>query len=390
MLGIFRRHLKRCAHRPEGRRFRRCQCPVWVDGHLHGTEIHKSLGTRDWQKAQGIVRGWEAEGRLRSTNEPVTIKEAWQKFLADAAARKLTEASIYKYELLARRMDAFTERGGYRFLFELTVDVLSTFRTEWRDGALSSLKKLERLRTFLGFAVKRKWIPDNPAGELNAPKVQVKPTMPFTHEEMVSILAAIEHYATKTAHNGKLNAQRMRSLVLLLRYSGMRIGDAVSLSVDRVTNHRLFLYTAKTGTPVYTVLPDFVVRALEATPKMTERYYFWTGVGKLCTAVRMWDMRLKRIFDQAKLARGHAHRFRDTFAVELLLQGVPMERVAVLLGHQSIKITERHYAPWVRARQEQLEEDVSRVWSCDPLVLLEGESQTKGTPKLREKSTAVN
>jgi integrase/recombinase XerD len=128
----------------------------------------------------------------------------------------------------------------------------------------------------------------------------------------------------------------------------------------------------------------------EATPKMTERYYFWTGVGKLCTAVRMWDMRLKRIFDQAKLARGHAHRFRDTFAVELLLQGVPMERVAVLLGHQSIKITERHYAPWVRARQEQLEEDVSRVWSCDPLVLVEGELQTKGTPKLREQSTPVN
>ena len=67
-----------------------------------------------------------------------------------------------------------------------------------------------------------------------------------------------------------------------------------------------------------------------------------------------------------------------------------MERVAVLLGHQSIKITERHYAPWVRARQEQLEENVSRVWSRDPLLLLEGELQTKGTPKLREQRTPVN
>jgi integrase len=207
-------------------------------------------------------------------------------------------------------MEDFTERSGYRFLFERTVDVSSTFRTEWKDGALSSLKKLERLRTFFEFAVKRKWIHDNPAAELSAPKVQAKPTMPFTHEEMVSILSAIEHYASKTANNGKLNAQRMRSLVLLLRCNGMRIGDAVSLSIDRVTNNRLFLYTAKTGTPVYTVLPDFVERALDATPKMTERYYFWTGVGKLSTTVRMWDMRLKRIFDQAKLARGHAQRFR--------------------------------------------------------------------------------
>ena len=58
----------------------------------------------------------------------------------------------------------------------------------------------------------------------------------------------------------------------------------------------------------------------------------------------------------------HAHRFRDTFAVDLLMGGVPMERVSILLGHSSIKVTEKHYSPWVRARQEQLEADVRRTW----------------------------
>jgi integrase/recombinase XerD len=43
-----------------------------------------------------------------------------------------------------------------------------------------------------------------------------------------------------------------------------------------------------------------------------------------------------------------------------------MERVSVLLGHSSIKLTERYYAPWVRARQEQLEGDVSRTWERSP------------------------
>jgi integrase/recombinase XerD len=37
--------------------------------------------------------------------------------------------------------------------------------------------------------------------------------------------------------------------------------------------------------------------------------------------------------------------------------------VATLLGHSSIKITERHYAPWVKALQEQLEAEVRRNWS---------------------------
>jgi hypothetical protein len=58
---------------------------------------------------------------------------------------------------------------------------------------------------------------------------------------------------------------------------------------------------------------------------------------------------------------------RDTFAVELLLSGVPLERVSVLLGHQSVKVTEKHYAPWVRARQEQLEADVRRTWETDEI-----------------------
>jgi hypothetical protein len=39
-----------------------------------------------------------------------------------------------------------------------------------------------------------------------------------------------------------------------------------------------------------------------------------------------------------------------------------LERVSVLLGHQSIRITEKHYSPWVRERQEQIEDDVRRMW----------------------------
>jgi integrase len=83
---------------------------------------------------------------------------------------------------------------------------------------------------------------------------------------------------------------------------------------------------------------------------------------------------------------GHAHRFRDTFAVELLLAGVPLERVSILLGHTSVKITEKHYAPWVRERQEQAEADVNRTWALDPIALLE----TKGTPEVHGKSGDQN
>ena len=96
--------------------------------------------------------------------------------------------------------------------------------------------------------------------------------------------------------------------------------------------------------------------------------------------------RLKRAFDLAGVQGPHARRFRDTFATELLLAGVPLERVSVLLGHGSIKVTERHYSPWVRARQEQLQSDVRRSGERDPVVF----AQTKGTPEVHGWNGIVN
>jgi len=357
---------------------------IWADGTVAGIEVRKSLQTRDWQKAQDIVREMESEGNEpQSTNKLITIQDAGVRCLADARTRNLNESTIYKYRLLFKQIGDFAERRGIRFLKELDLQTLDEFRTEWKDGPRSSLKKIERLRAFLRFCERRKWIAENPATDLKGPKIKDRPTMPFTQADMLKILGAFDKY-TKRA--GVANAQRLKAFVLLLRYSGMRIGDTVSCGTNRITGNKLFLYTQKTGVPVYCILPDFVVRELEAAPKSSDGHFFWTGKSKLHSANGKWQRRLQTLFTLAEIVGGHAHRFRDTFAVELLLASVPIERVSVLLGHQSMKITERHYSPWVRARQEQLEQDLQRVWSQDPIALM----QTKGTPEVHEKSTTIN
>jgi len=141
MLTIYRRHRKDCKHRSEGRKYRRCRCPIWVDGLFIGREIRKSLDSTDWQKAQDVVREMEAtESEPKDANEPITIQLAGDKFLADANARKLNESTIYKYRLLFKQIGDFAQMRGLRYLKELELTTLDEFRSEWKDSPRSSLK----------------------------------------------------------------------------------------------------------------------------------------------------------------------------------------------------------------------------------------------------------
>jgi integrase/recombinase XerD len=78
----------------------------------------------------------------------------------------------------------------------------------------------------------------------------------------------------------------------------------------------------------------------------------------------MWRKRIADVFKEAKIEDGHTHRFRDTFAAGLLEEGVSLESVSTLLGHQSVKITQKHYSPWVKTRQDALDREVSEALSA--------------------------
>jgi integrase len=127
----------------------------------------------------------------------------------------------------------------------------------------------------------------------------------------------------------------------------------------------LRLRTEKTGTVVCCPLPAYLIDKLQSVRSVSSQYFFWTGISKPKSAVGDYQRSLKRLFKLAGVSRGHAHRFRHTFAKRLLMKGVPLERVAVLMGHRSPSITLKHYASWVKERQEQLEADVIRIWDVD-------------------------
>src|SRR5437867_12020789 len=132
MLTTYRRHRKSCKQHAKGRKYRHCQCPIWVDGTLGGKELRESLKLRDWQRAQDLIRQWDAEDRRIVTQEKeVTIKEAHVKFIADAEARNLDVATLYTYRLLVPQLDSFSAAPNLRRLTQLDLDTLAKSRSAW-------------------------------------------------------------------------------------------------------------------------------------------------------------------------------------------------------------------------------------------------------------------
>ncbi len=312
----------------------------------------------------GAGRGWDASGHIGVVKTEIpSIREAVAKYIADAEARQLAPESIKKLRHTTEKLLlGYCTNEGLRYLKQLDLDRLREFRGTWNYSPIAARKRLETVRAFFRFCQQSGWIPSNPAALIKSPKHKDSPTLPFTPEQMTVILEAADKFWDRGIF-GKGNRKRIRALILLLRHSGLRIMDAVCLEKSRVVGDRLFLYTQKTGTPVRLPLPPHVLKALKDAPNENPDYFFWNGRSLKTSAVKIWERTLSRVFEMAKLENAHAHRFRDTFAVDLLLAGVPIDQVSILLGHSSVRITEKHYSPWVKARQEQLEAAVKKTWT---------------------------
>jgi integrase len=227
----------------------------------------------------------------------------------------LSGETIRKYEnLLERRFLPWCEHHGYRQFKQMrgvnyscrpadlivaaqqmTVDALRGFQTTWDDGPLYATKNLERLRAFFEFALEAQWLSRNPVNSLKRPKATDAPTLPFTDEEMTRILDACDRYPG--------NQDRMKAFVLVMRYSGLRIGDTISLDKSRLNGNKLLLYTAKTGTPVYIPLPAVVTEALDKLGTNNGRY-FSTGNAKPQTARANWSRYLDTVLELAEVENG--------------------------------------------------------------------------------------
>jgi len=158
-----------------------------------------------------------------------------------------------------------------------------------------------------------------------------------------------------------------------MRYSGLAIQDALTLErADLINDKRKQLYRVvtsrqKTGTHVSIPIPKSVAAELLRIKNDNPSYFFWTGNGLKNSVSKTFTNRyIRPLFEAAGIPCDNhmvSHRLRDTFAVDLLEKGVPIEDVAKALG-DTVRTTELHYAKWVKGSQDRLDSLVVGAWTA--------------------------
>jgi integrase/recombinase XerD len=157
-----------------------------------------------------------------------------------------------------------------------------------------------------------------------------------------------------------IDDSRDRALILLLLRTGIRIGEALGLTLNDldIKGRKVHLYQGEKnsmGRVVY--LSDDALFALklwlERRDKAKEFLFYGQGHGHLCysTGRSVFVKYLKKAgLDQ----KGYTvHCLRHTFASELLNAGMRLECLQPLLGHQDIEVTRRYARLTDRTREEE-------------------------------------
>jgi integrase/recombinase XerD len=435
MLKAQKRHRSPCKRGEWDQGYSKCGCPVVIRGTLSGKHITLSTAkylppekARDLEAGRNLAILWERSGEavrpevyapIPATKPDVeppcpTVEMAVAAYMADARDRGNSEATLSKKATVFERTlitDPKNRNGsktpahtasllwycrdkGMRFVSELTLPVLGDWRSTWKVNSLVRAKRQGLVIGFVWFCERRGWYPRNYAAEITTGlgRIEVKPTQTgyFKPNEYKAVLDATYLYSdrpTVDKHNGSvLGGDRIRALTELMRWTGLRIRDAVTLERSRLSYDpdndmwNIVVYQKKTGEPVYCPIPPHVKDLLLDVPasqkgNANERYFFWTGNGNPKTVVSNWQRSYGKLFKLAALKgadgtskRCHPHMLRDTFAVEALLSGMRLEDVSTILGHSSVRVTEKHYMPWVRARQASLNQSVKQSWLKQGIV----------------------
>ncbi|UCF97633.1 MAG: tyrosine recombinase XerD [Spirochaetaceae bacterium] len=258
------------------------------------------------------------------------------------AELRLAASTVAVYALEARLFLSYCEQEQLKPETVTVGNLIEYLIHRQLDGISrkTTAKAVSALRGFFTFLHRERMIDSNPSILLELPRTSRVIPEVFSLEQVEAILAAID---TETP-----TGIRDRFLFELIYSCGLRVSEAVSLTLDRIYAKEAMLRVVGKGSkerlvPMGEQALLWMRRYLEeARPALLkgkkERALFINRRGKVLSRKGMWK-RFKEINALAGVD-GKIHTLRHSFATHLLQGGADLRVVQTLLGHADIGTTQ--------------------------------------------------
>jgi integrase/recombinase XerD len=369
---IFTRHSADCEHKDE-RGYTRCRCAKHLEWFANGSQHRQSAKTRDVREAEKQAAQIESQHEAIARGEQPklttggkSLEEAIDIFLASKTEVTDKHRDKLKFELGEFR--SFCDGKNLMALVGIQTEHVLDWRNRLGGATNTRAKKVFRLIGFFEFCVEMGWISRNVA-RAKAITIKYDDTQEpkaLTDEQFGRAIAAIPQVNGRTTGEQRT---KLRSLVLLMRWTGLAIRDAVTIERKQFKEngkgfYQLFLWRAKTGNPVYCTLRNEIVKQIFSGGNKSGRYLFVDSVPtkekELDALVKVWGTLFGKLSDAASLTDEDgqpyafgSHAMRHTFVYWALNNDISTEDVAMLLG-DTVAIVAKHYSGWIAGRQERL------------------------------------
>lgn len=284
-----------------------------------------------------------------------TAVAAFRQYLT--AEKRASEHTIRAYLADVEELVAFARRTLNReaSLGELDVILCRSYLASLhgRNDAVTIGRKLSSLRAFFRLAVRRRLVAGSPVAALRAPKRAKRLPSFLGKDEVARLLDA--RGRRPDAEAGEIALER--ALFEVIYGAGLRISEACALDLGDLEperagatvrvrqgkgrKDRLVPLGTKAGEALRAYAPHRTARLAEARRRVDAAALFVNVRGR-----RLGPRAVRRLLARREIATGtprvSPHALRHSFATHLLGEGADLRAIQEMLGHASLRTTQRY------------------------------------------------
>lgn len=263
-------------------------------------------------------------------------------YLSNKKLEGLSKNSLYYYDMV---LSNFLKVIGMH-LSDVTTQDLRNYLTYYQslnNASNASVDNVRRvLNGFFNTINNEGFIPTNPMSRIKHIKQEKKLKKPFTNFEIEKMRGALQNQKENWKYISEYEILRNKAIFELLLSSGIRVRELVNLNKNDIDlNTRTFTVMGKGSKErecYCSVKAEYYLRQLLNMEKSSQSEALFMGRGGNRMLVSGVETMIRNLGKHVGV-KAHPHKFRRTFATNLINKGVPVEHVKEMLGHTNLDTT---------------------------------------------------